>query len=45
MAQPVERMTDAAVAMLMERIADPDLPPEVRTFAGKLQPGGSARIG
>ena len=43
--QPVERMTDAAVAMLMERVADPDLPPEVRTFAGKLQPGGSARIG
>ena len=44
-AQPVERMTDAAVAMLMERVADPELPPEVRTFAGKLQPGGSARIG
>lgn len=43
--QPVERMTDAAVAMLIERIADPDLPPEVRTFAGKLLPGGSARLG
>lgn len=43
--QPVERMTDAAVAMLMERVEDPDLPPEVRTFAGKLQPGGSARLG
>lgn len=43
--QPVERMTDAAVAMLMERVADPELPPEIRTFAGKLQPGGSARLG
>ena len=43
-AQPVERMTDAAVAMLMERVGDPDLPPEVRTFAGKFQPGGSARL-
>ncbi|WP_425228908.1 LacI family DNA-binding transcriptional regulator [Sphingomonas sp.] len=43
--QPVERMTDAAVAMLMERVADPDLPPEVRTFAGTFQPGGSARLG
>lgn len=43
--QPVGRMTDAAVAMLMERIADPELPPEVRTFAGKLQAGGSARLG
>ena len=43
--QPLDRMTDAAVAMLMERVADPDLPPEVRTFAGKFQPGGSARLG
>lgn len=43
--QPVGRMTDAAVAMLTERIADPDLPPEVRTFAGQLLPGGSARMG
>jgi len=37
-------MTEAAVAMLMERIADPDLPPEVRTFAGKLIDGMSARF-
>ena len=42
--QPVRRMTEAAVAMLMERIADPDLPPEVRTFAGKLIDGMSARF-
>ena len=43
--QPVRRMTEAAVSMLMERIEDPELPPEVRTFAGKLIEGASARLG
>lgn len=43
--QPVRRMTEAAVAMLTERIADPDLPPEVRTFAGAFIEGASARFG
>lgn len=43
--QPVRRMTEAAVSMLMERIEDPDLPPEIRTFAGKLIEGASARLG
>lgn len=42
--QPVRRMTEAAVSMLMERIEDPELPREVRTFAGKLIPGASARL-
>lgn len=42
--QPVRRMTEAAVSMLMERIEDPELPPEVRTFAGKFIEGASARI-
>jgi DNA-binding LacI/PurR family transcriptional regulator len=42
--QPVRRMTEAAVAMLMERIEQPDLPPEVRTFAGALLEGASARL-
>ena len=42
--QPVRRMTEAAVSMLMERIDDPELPPEVRTFAGKLIEGASARL-
>ena len=42
--QPVRRMTEAAVAMLMERIEDFELPPEVRTFAGKLIEGTSARL-
>ncbi len=42
--QPVRRMTQAAVDMLRERIADPDLPPEVRTFAGAFVEGSSARL-
>ena len=42
--QPVRRMTEAAVSMLMERIEDPDLPPEIRTFSGKLIEGESARL-
>jgi len=42
--QPVRRMTEAAVAMLIERIDDPALPPEVRTFSGTLIEGESARF-
>lgn len=42
--QPVARMTEAAVQMLAERIDDPDLPGEVRTFAGTLIEGASARL-
>lgn len=42
--QPVRRMTEAAVAMVIERIEDPELPPEVRTFAGALVEGASARL-
>jgi len=42
--QPVRRMTEAAVAMLLERIDDPELPPEVRTFSGALIEGESARF-
>ena len=43
--QPVRRMTEAAVSLLIERIEAPHLPPEVRSFAGALIEGGSARIG
>ena len=43
--QPVRRMTDAAVAMLLERIERPELSPEQRLFAGELLPGSSARLG
>jgi DNA-binding LacI/PurR family transcriptional regulator len=42
--QPVQRMTQAAVAMLAERIDQPNLPPERRLFAGEFLPGRSARI-
>ena len=42
--QPVRRMSDAAVTMLLERIANPELPPEVRSFTGALIEGRSARL-
>jgi DNA-binding LacI/PurR family transcriptional regulator len=42
--QPVRRMTEAAVAMLIERIENPDISPEQRLFAGELLPGQSARL-
>jgi DNA-binding LacI/PurR family transcriptional regulator len=43
--QPVRRMTEAAVAMLIERIENPDVSPEQRLFAGELLTGQSARLG
>lgn len=42
--QPVRRMTEAAVSMILERIENPELPPERRTFSGILIDGGSARM-
>jgi DNA-binding LacI/PurR family transcriptional regulator len=42
--QPVRRMTEAAVSMLMERVEAPALPPEVRSFAGTFIEGSSARV-
>ena len=42
--QPVARMTEAAVSMLLEHIGDPALPPEKRTFSGLRIRGGSARL-
>jgi DNA-binding LacI/PurR family transcriptional regulator len=43
--QPVRRMTEAAVAMLVERIERPEILPEQRLFAGELLTGQSARLG
>lgn len=43
--QPAERMVEAAVDMLLERIENPGLPAEARLFAGALRLGGSARLG
>ena len=42
--QPVRRMADAAVSMIMERIENPGLPPEKRTFSGLMLDGSSARL-
>jgi len=43
--QPVRRMTDAAVTMLLERVADRGLLAERRLFAGEFIKGSSARLG
>jgi DNA-binding LacI/PurR family transcriptional regulator len=42
--QPVARMTEAAVMMLIERIEDDSATAERRLFAGKFLPGKSARL-
>ncbi len=42
--QPVGRMTEAAVAMLVDRLENPDLSPEKRVFSGERIRGGSARL-
>jgi DNA-binding LacI/PurR family transcriptional regulator len=42
--QPVGRMSEAAVSMLIERIENPELTPEKRVFSGDRIPGGSARL-
>jgi DNA-binding LacI/PurR family transcriptional regulator len=41
--QPVESMTEATVAMLMERVENSDLPPEKRIFSGVLREGSTVR--
>ncbi len=43
--QPVQRMAEAAVSMLMDRIENPGLPPERRVLSGQLVEGTSARLG
>lgn len=42
--QPVHRMTQSAAAMLIERIENPELSPEKRSFSGTLIRGRSARL-
>ena len=41
--QPVNQMARAAVEILMERVEDPEAPPEKRVLAGTLFKGSSAR--
>jgi DNA-binding LacI/PurR family transcriptional regulator len=43
--QPVRRMAEATLTLLMDRIANPTLPPEKRVLAGHLVEGSSARLG
>ena len=42
--QPVGRMAEAAISMLLERIDDPSISPEKRSFSGLHVRGGSARF-
>ena len=42
--QPVRRMTEAAISMLLERIENPEVSPEKRAFSGLRVRGGSARF-
>jgi DNA-binding LacI/PurR family transcriptional regulator len=42
--QPVRRMTEAAVTMLVERIEDASMPAERRLFTGQFIAGRSARL-
>jgi DNA-binding LacI/PurR family transcriptional regulator len=42
--QPVRRMTQAAVSMLVERVENPGMIPEQRLFGGELLSGRSARL-
>jgi DNA-binding LacI/PurR family transcriptional regulator len=42
--QPVQRMTQSAASMLIERIENPELSPEKRSFSGMLIRGSSARL-
>jgi DNA-binding LacI/PurR family transcriptional regulator len=40
--QPVNQMAKAAVDILMERVGNPDFPPEKRVLAGTLIRGNTA---
>ena len=40
--QPLKRMVQATVTMVLERIEDPELPSEKRMFAGEIRHGSSA---
>ena len=42
--QPVGRMAEATLTLMMDRIANPGMPPEKRILAGELIEGRSARL-
>lgn len=41
--QPVESMAEAAVTMLLDRVENPEVPPEKRMFSGVVRQGSSVR--
>jgi DNA-binding LacI/PurR family transcriptional regulator len=43
--QPMTRMAEATLTLLMDRINNPSMPPEKRILAGQLIEGNSARLG
>ncbi len=43
--QPLERMAEATITLLMDRVDNPSLPPEKRVLSGQLIEGASARLG
>ena len=43
--QPMATMVEAAIEMLLARIADPALTTEKRVISGELRKGSSARLG
>lgn len=42
--QPIENMAEAALSIIMDRVENPDLPPERRVFLGSLCEGSSAKL-
>ena len=45
MVQPCERIGEAAVQLMLQRFADPDLPPRTIQFSAQLREDGSTRRG
>ena len=45
MVQPCERIGEAAVQLMLQRFADPDLPPRTIQLSARLREGGSTRRG
>ncbi len=43
--QPIRRMAEAALMLLMDRVENPKLPPEKRVLSGQIMEGTSARLG
>jgi DNA-binding LacI/PurR family transcriptional regulator len=43
--QPIRRMAEAALMLLMDRVENPKLPPEKRVLAGQVVEGTSAKLG